>query len=159
MVPFQRTCWFLGGVTSSLPHESFKHCQLSGYPALHATNKTLKKDHWTPNSKLPSKYIPTINPKSMPPSSTGKISTPNQARAHILSARRLAASVGDGVTDKSPSSAKQLGTFSFRGWWAGSASDLWRQTSSVSLPFVVFFSRLTFWQLWQGRANNWLTAK
>ena len=160
--PFSGDMLISGGVTSrdtSLPHKSFIYCQLSWYPALHATNKTLKKDHWTPNSTLPSKYIPTVNPKSIPPSSTGKISTPNQARAHILSARRLAASVGDGVTDKSPSLAKQFGTFSFRGWWAGSASDLWRQTSSASLPFVVFFSRLTFWQLWQGRANNWLTAK
>ena len=153
--PFSGDMLISGGITSrdtSLPHKSFIYCQVSGYPALHATNKTLKKDNWTPNSTLPSKYIATINSKSIPPSSTGKISSPNQARAHILSARRLAASVGDGVTDKSPSSAKQLGLM-------GSASDLWRQTSSASLPFVVFFSRLTFWHLWQGRANNWLTAK
>ncbi len=71
IVPFQGTCWFFWGVTSrdtSLPHKSwdwnvqvkidlatqdpFKHCQLSGYPALHAPNETLKKDNWTQDSTL-----------------------------------------------------------------------------------------------------------
>ena len=67
-----------------------------------------------------------------------QFSTPNQARAHILSARRLAASVGDGVTDKSPSSAKQLGTSSEH------PSDMYRWHGLFPIVAPNLFSKSSF---------------